>query len=187
MAKVAKKKSEVYKFFIILGIFIAYMVFSVLHFGLSSGILVAVLSWSFFVFCTPIADAGFLLDFPIRLLTGIRMLYTELMVWAFAIAVNLLAVLINPEVYEKTALLHLFKQIITTPWPLGLIVLLSAVGTYISVYLGDDAFDIASSKNKKKKLKGERHKVIYSIVAFVVTIILYVALLKYTHIQIKIG
>ncbi|MCA9340522.1 MAG: hypothetical protein KDA17_06415, partial [Candidatus Saccharibacteria bacterium] len=175
-----------FKFFVVLGLFSAYLVFSVLSFGLKDGVLVALLSWSFFEFCTPIADAGFLLDFPIRLLTGFRMLYTELLVWVFAILINVVSLALWPATYDKTSLLHLFQQILTTPWPLGLIIVLSASGTYLSVYLGDDAFDIASAKNKQQRLRRERMKLLYSLSGFAVTVVLYLVLLRYTHIHIRL-
>lgn len=174
------------KFCIVLGIFSCYLIASVLKFGLSNGVLVALLSWSFFVFCTPIADAGFLLDFPIRLLTGFRMLYTELMVWCFALVLNVISLLFWQSTYNQTPLLHLFKQIITTPWPLGLVIALSAAGTYLSVWLGDDAFDIAAATDKKYRLRQERFKLLYSLGAFVATFVLYVLLLRYTHIHISL-
>ncbi|MCA9308936.1 hypothetical protein KC973_01020 [Candidatus Saccharibacteria bacterium] len=181
-----QKPKGVEKFFIVLSLFSAYLVISVLQFGLSSGVLVALLSWSFFVFCTPIADAGFLLDFPIRLLTGMRMIYTEILVWVFAVVLNIASLALWPATYDRTVLLHLFKQIITTPWPLGLIVLLSAAGTYLSIYLGDDAIDIAHAKNKKSRLRQERSKLIFSLGAFVLTVIFYVLLLHFTHIHIRL-
>jgi hypothetical protein len=72
-----KKHSSFARFMVLVAVLVGYLLFAVHQFGLSNGILVAALSWSFFVFCTPIADAGFMLDFPIRLITGLRMLVIE--------------------------------------------------------------------------------------------------------------
>lgn len=93
------KRAGLSKFLVVLVIFLSYLVVSVLQFGISSGILVALLSWSFFVFCTPIADAGLLLDFPTRILTGMRMLHTEIMVWIVAVILNVTALSLSPGTY----------------------------------------------------------------------------------------
>jgi len=65
------------KFLIVASLFLIYLIFSILSFGLSHGILVSLLTWAFFVFCTPVADAGVLIDFPVRYITGIKMIYSE--------------------------------------------------------------------------------------------------------------
>ena len=95
------------------------------------------------MFCTPIADAGFMLDFPIRLITGLRMLVIEVGVWVFAAALNVFALIFFPEVYQKTVLLELFHKISTTPCPLFLIILLSGFGTFSSLVVCDDSFDLS--------------------------------------------
>ncbi len=169
-----------------MAIVVIYLLISVLQFGLKDGFIVTIVSWSFFVFCTPIADAGFLLDFPVRLVTGVRMLNTEIIVWAIAATVNVITLLSNPAIYQKTALLQLFYQIITKPWPLWLIILLSAVGTFVSIYLGDDAFDIVVSNNKLSMYKRDKIRIYFSAVIFILTGILYFALLYLTHINIKV-
>ncbi len=66
------------------------------------------LTWSFFVLCTPVADAGILLDFPLRLLFGIRMIVSELAVWALAIVLNLATLMLAPEYYQTTFLTRIF-------------------------------------------------------------------------------
>ncbi|MCD6523056.1 MAG: hypothetical protein J7K68_04870, partial [Candidatus Diapherotrites archaeon] len=62
------KRSALFKFLAVLGIVLIYFSFVSMKYGLDKGLLVGLLTWSFFVFCTPIADAGFLLDFPLRIL-----------------------------------------------------------------------------------------------------------------------
>jgi hypothetical protein len=52
------------KFSLVLLIFLGYFIFIAKKYGLQQGLFVSTLSWSFFVLCTPVADAGFLLDFP---------------------------------------------------------------------------------------------------------------------------
>ena len=48
-----------------MGLFFLYFVYLVYEYGIEDGGMVTLLTWSFFVLCTPVADAGFLLDFPI--------------------------------------------------------------------------------------------------------------------------
>ena len=181
-----KKHSSFAKFMVLVAVLVGYLLFAVHQFGLSNGILVAVLSWSFFVFCTPIADAGFMLDFPIRLITGLRMLVIEVGVWVFAAALNVFALIFFPEVYQKTVLLELFHKIITTPCPLFLIILLSGFGTFSSLVVGDDAFDLAVAKNKKEVAKKEKQQLLRSAIVFGGTLVLYIILLRVTHLEIKL-
>ena len=81
-------RETLYKFLILLAVLILYFSYLSYKYGILTGGIVSAITWSFFVLCTPIADAGFLLDFPIRLLFGIRMLHSELLVWAIAFSIN---------------------------------------------------------------------------------------------------
>ena len=82
------KKHSLVKFSLLFVIVIAYMLFVSFKFGAGNGFLITILTWSFFVFCTLIADAGFILDFPNRLITGMRMVHSEMIVWGIAFSVN---------------------------------------------------------------------------------------------------
>ncbi len=75
------KRDSLTKFILILLIFAAYFVFIMNEYGVGYGIAITALTWSFFVMCTPIADAGFLIDFPLRIIANVRMLHTEIVVW----------------------------------------------------------------------------------------------------------
>lgn len=169
-----------------MAVFVFYLGLSVVKFGLSSGVSVAALSWSFFVFCTPIADAGALLDFPVRLITGFRMFYSEILVWIVAFVINLVALTTAPDVYQKTELLKLFHDIITTPWPMWIIILLSAIGTFLSVHLADDTFDIGSAHDRKIAYQKQRTRLVISSIVFALTIIAYIIVLHTTHTHINI-
>ena len=113
--KIETHKEVLYKFIILLSILVLYFGYLSIEYGILTGGVVAVLTWSFFVLCTPVADAGFLLDFPIRLLFGFRMLYSEILVWSIALAINGYAILYNQEAYDKSLLTMLLKKIILTP------------------------------------------------------------------------
>ena len=177
------------KFLIVLSIFLTYLAFTTIKYGLKQGIMVSILTWTFFVFGTPIADAGILVDFPARLLTGIRMIYSEMLVWTTATIINIITLLTNPSIYGKTILLVFLHKILTTPFPLWIIILLSATGTYFSIYFGDEVLDILSSKktNREKYEKHRiKHKIIILVSIIVLTIVLYYFLLHQLNLNIPL-
>ena len=92
-------RKTVLKFLGLVAILLGYFAYLSFKFDVATGGLLAILSWSFFVLCTPVADAGFLLDFPLRLIAGIRMMMTEIFVWVIAISVNTYAIEMVPDVY----------------------------------------------------------------------------------------
>ena len=164
------KRNILKRYLFIVMILAIYLAFSVIELGLSNGILVTFLTWSLFVLCTPIADAGFLLDFPIRLFTRLRMIHSELIVWTIALSMNFFVLLFYPGVYAKTFLLHLFKIILTTPFPYWLIIIISAMGTFLSIYFADELMDVATHKERKKQNKHKR-KYLLIILFFLITLI----------------
>ena len=188
MVKVKPKKNirDIVKFLLVLLVLLAYGLYATYSYGVQQGLSVTLLTWSFFVFATPIADAGFLVAFPIRVITGFRMLYTQIVVWLAAALCVTVYLFLYPEVFSITPLLDLFHKIITTPWPLGLILVLSAIGTFMSVLFDDDVYDVASSSNKKMSLKTSHTKFYYTISIFSATLIIYLWLLSATHISIKL-
>ncbi len=181
------KKHSLIKFIGLVVILVSYLVFMSIKLGPKLGISVVVLTWTFFVFSTPIADAGFLLAFPIRLLTGFRMMYTQLLAFALSLFINLYAFFYFPAIYGKTLLLKLFHQILAHPFPFWGIILLSLIGTLFSIYFGDELIDVSTHKERKKYHK---HLNIYQIIVFLfiigITIILYKFLLVKLGVQIPL-
>lgn len=174
------------KFLLVLAVFLLYFLIIALKYGLADGFFVTILTWSFFVLCTPIADAGFLLDFPVRLLTRLRMLYSEFLVWTIAISLNLYAFFSAAEVYEKTKLLQIFHQILAQPSPFWLIILISATGTFLSVTFGDELLDQIHHKDRLFYHKHKsRHRLIIMIFLTVAAIFLYHLLLNKLGVQIE--
>lgn len=114
-----------------------------------TGGIASVLTWSFFVLCTPVADAGFLLDFPLRLLFGVRMVISEIAVWTLAIAVNVVSLLYFAEYYQTTKLTRLFHAILTTPNPYWSVILLSGAGTFLSIRFADELMDVAHHRERE--------------------------------------
>ncbi len=179
------KRSVFIKFLLILLIFIGYFVFIAMKYGVKDGFLVTLLSWSFFVLCTPVADAGFLIDFPFRLITKVRMVYSEIIVWAIAIFLNVYAFFIQPEVYEKTKILLLFRYILEQPFPFWSIIIISGIGTFMSIRFGDELIDKAKYRQRRLYNKQKyRFKFFGMVFVFLLSVILYDFLLKQLGVQI---
>lgn len=159
--------------------FVGYFLFVAGRLGFENGLIVTGLTWSFFVLSTPIADAGFLLDFPLRLLLGVRMLVSEVIVWVIAISMNLFTLGFRPEVYYSTDLLELFKTILETPWPYWTIIFISAIGTFMSVIFGDELIDKVQHKERKLYKKHKfKYRVLVMVFVIVGAVVLYDVLLK---------
>ena len=181
------KRRAFIKFIIILTIFLIYFAFCIYRYGAQNGVLVSLLTWSFFVLCTPIADAGFLLDFPIRILTGIRMLYSEIAVWIIAIAMNIFFVIFNPSIYSKTLLLKIFYVILTHPIPYWSIIVLSAIGTFLSIIFGDELLDVVFHHERELWKKHHmKYKLILILFVFILIFITYFYLIEHLGIEFEI-
>ena len=137
------KKQLLHKFLLLCVLLAAYFSYLSFQYGVMTGGIASALTWSFFVLCTPIADAGFLLDFPLRLLFGIRMLISEIVVWAIAIAINVISLLFFVEFYQTTKLTMLLHSILTIPYPYWSVILLSGAGTFLSIRFADELMDVA--------------------------------------------
>jgi H+/Cl- antiporter ClcA len=158
-----------------------------LKLGFKDGISITILTWSFFVFCTPIADAGFLIDFPIRLITKLKMVYTEIIVWIVAAIVNVFFFFLNPQIYNSTILLSLFKQILTNPWPFWIIIILSGIGTFLSILFADELMDVKLHKDRKKYHKHvNKYQLLIFTFIIILIIIVYYFLIKKLGIDIPL-
>ncbi len=185
--KIHKHSHPLVKFLGVFLVVIIYSIISIFKFGLDNGILVSFLTWSFFVLCTPIADAGILLDFPLRMIAKIRMIYSEIFVWIIAISSNIFVIIRYPWIYEKTFLLILFKHILLNPIPFWSIIILSAIGTFLSLYFGDEIIDLIKMKNQRRKkylLHKEKYK--FVIYLFILTAIFMVYKFLIDKFRIKI-
>lgn len=173
------KQHVLAKFLIILTILLCYFGFMSYRYGFQSGLSVTLITWSFFVLCTPVADAGFLLDFPIRLITNLRMLISEIVVWILAISFNVYAFFFSPDVYEKTQLLQLFKHILEAPIPFWIIIILSCIGTFTSIYFGDELIDTIKHTQRTEYHKHKyNYRLLLMIFIFIATFVVYDFLLK---------
>lgn len=173
------------KFIVLLIIFFAYAIFVMFKFGVADGLAVTLLTWAFFVTCTPIADAGFILDFPIRLVTGLKMLYSEIIVWVLAIIIILYNLSFNSDVFESFEVLSIFKEIVTTPWPLWGIVIVSGIGTFLSIYIADQIYSMVQAKRHHKHIqKMQLRRLFVEVIMFITVLGIYFMMLSLTHISI---
>ncbi len=182
------KKHSLFRFIIVLLILAAYYIYAQQRFGYKGGFAVTILTWSFFVLSTPIADAGFILAFPVRLVSGIRMVKTQIFAYFVAIAVNFVAIYHYSYLYDRTIILRLSRQIITHLFPYyWLIIALSAIGTFFSIYFGDELMDISKRKEITKYHKHfAKYRFVLFIFIIVFTVILYDFLLENIGIRIPL-
>ena len=166
------------RFLLVFFIFFVYSIFISMKYGAGEGFLLSWLTWSFFVLSTPIADAGFLLAFPLRLILKVRMFVSEIYITIVAILLNLFVYFLRPELYSKTTLLSVFKDIIDQPFPMWTIFILSAIGTFMSVRFGDELFDVVKHEDREFHQKHrKKHKLIFMIFLFAITLVMYNILL----------
>ncbi len=180
------KKRIFVKFLMLITVLGLYIVYLSYKYGMIEGSALGILTWSFFVLCTPIADAGFLLDFPLRVLFRVRMVYAETSVWIIAIATNLFFLLFNPNIYEITFITSLFKKILINPYPYWIIIFISALGTFLSVQLGDELLDLTHFKDAEINHKhGWKFEILFLFFIFILTIIAYHHLLARLGVKIS--
>ena len=137
------------RFLLALALFTAYFFYVVWKFDVGEGSLVALLTWAFFVLSTPIADAGLLLALPARVILGVKMIKTQALAYVLAVALVAWAYFNTPAVFEATILLRAFRFILEHPWPYWALFLISAVGTFSSIYLADEMYDVLSHSKRK--------------------------------------
>ncbi len=163
------KNHQLKRFVAALSVLILYTLYLVWHYG-SSGFSLGIITWSAFVLATPLPDGGVILDFPIRLLTGIRMVFSEIFVWVVAISANVYYLSKHANLYDKNFITSSFKQVLDNPWPNWIIIFISAAGTFLGLYFGDELLDIIFHHQRKKyaKLKPAYQ---FILIVFVVAIL----------------
>lgn len=176
-------KETLLKFLALVLILVAYFSYMSWKYDASTGFGVSVLTWSFFVLCTPIADGGFILAFPIRLLFKVKMSYTQVVLWFVAIAINLYGYFYTPDIYDLTFITQLLKHILSEPYPYWSILIISALGTFLSIYFGDEMMDVASQKDRTKAHRhGFKYRTLLVLGLGILTVTAYYYLLSSLHV-----
>lgn len=167
------------RLFALVAILVGYFLYLSWKFDASTGFGLAVLTWSFFVLCTPIADGGFILAFPIRLLLGIRMSVTQVVLWFVAIGINVAMLRFSQATYGLTLITRLLERILTQPYPYWSILAISALGTFLSIYFGDEVMDSATHpKAAKRQAQSARYKALLVMGLAAMTVFAYYHLLS---------
>ncbi len=181
------KKHSLLRYIILSFFIVAYFVYESKKLGTTGGFLVTILTWSFFVFCTPVADAGFILAFPIRLLIGVRMVYTQIASYFIATMIVLLTLTYQSAIYNTNLILRLFHTILVNPNPYWLIMIISLIGTLMSIYFGDELIDVSHYRERQKYHRHlNKYKIVATIFIVVLTIDLYSFLLHKIGLQIPL-
>lgn len=173
--EVHPKKQLLYKFLLLCILLIGYFSYLSFQYDVMTGGIASILTWSFFVLCTPIADAGFLLDFPLRLLFGVRMLISEIVVWTVAIAINVISLFFFVEYFQTTKLTILLHTILTNPYPYWAVILLSGMGTFLSIRFADELMDVTHHRDREFF---HRHSFKHEIVIIVFFVLILVGYYK---------
>lgn len=173
------------KFAALLAIVVGYFGYMAYKYDAATGFGLAVLSWSFFVLCTPIADGGFILAFPVRLLFDIKMAITQLIVWFLAIAINIYMLWAHAEAYQLSLITQVLHQILVEPWPYWSILIISALGTFLSIYFGDEMMDVTHHNDREKHHKnGFKYRILVTVGLGLLTVAAYYELLSSLNINI---
>jgi len=171
-------KESLLKFIALLLILVAYFLYMSWRYDASTGFGVSLLTWSFFVLCTPIADGGFILAFPIRLLFKIKMAISQAVLWFVAVGINIFMLATTPETYDLTFLTQLLKHILSEPYPYWSILIISALGTFLSIFFGDEMMDVASYKECKHNHRhGLKYRSVIVLGLGILTVVAYYYLL----------
>lgn len=172
-------KETLIKFISLISILIAYFGYVSWEYDASTGFGLVLLTWSFFVLCTPIGDGGFLIAFPVRLVFGVRMIITQIGIWFFAVGINIYFLFFSVNTYHLTFITRLLHYIFIQPFPYWSILAISALGTFLSVYFGDEMIDVTTHKDREKYHRyGFKYRIILVIGMGIVTVTAYYYLLN---------
>lgn len=175
----------IFKFIALLAIVLGYFAYMAYQYDAATGFGLAVLSWSFFVLCTPVADGGFILAFPIRLLFKVKMAATQAVVWFLAVAINLYMLSEHKDTYELSLITQVLQRILVEPWPYWSILLVSALGTFLSIYFGDEMMDVTQHHHRTKHhTNGFKYRIIVVAGLGLLTVAAYYELLSSLNIDI---
>jgi len=181
-------RESLWRFIALIGLLIAYFIYMSWRYDAATGAWSATLTWSFFVLCTPIADGGFIIAFPVRLLFGTRMLVSQIVVWVVAVVINVFALKLSPDHYQDAELTRLLHTILTTPWPYWSILAIAAAGTALSILFGDEMMDVTNHEDRKKFHRhGFKYRVILVAGLGALTVLAYYDLLSHLGVDVKAG
>jgi hypothetical protein len=175
----ASKTSGFNKFVSVLIIVILYAAYVMHKYGLSNGVEITLLTWCFFVFGTPVADAGGLVAFPVRVFTNNPMYNTQLWVYLVATVITGYYAVFHKDKFAFTVVGRILYKMVTQPLSLyGVIIVVSLVGTLISAYLEDSVYSYLVYRENKNK-----GGIALDVAVFVAMWAIYIAVIYHLGIQ----
>ena len=131
-------KFQALKFSITCLLLVWYYGYLVGEFGLAVATQSILLTWTFFILCTPSTNGGIIIDIPFHVITGKRMLYSEIGIWCCALIYNIFMYHFYPAIYFKNPITDLLHQVLSRPWPYWLIIGICFLGTVYTLLVSDD-------------------------------------------------
>ena len=124
-----------------------------IKYGVLIALQVSLLIWSLFILCIPANHGKNVLGIPYKKITGKKLFCPAIYMWSAAILLNMFYYFYNPIMYFHALSTHLLFKIISTPWPLWIIIFASSLAMFYKLFFG------------KKILKSKRglHYVILSL------------------------
>jgi len=142
------ERPNVLKFSILAVVFL-YKVYPIIsQHGILIGGHVAFLFWTFFVICVPIVRGKILIGVPYHYFTGKQLRFPEIFTWIISLGGNMLTLAITDAPYYKSVVTHLLYNIMETPWPLWLVIVVCGVATFYDSLLCNYTHKLTSKKNK---------------------------------------
>ena len=99
----------------LLALWVFVLIYQSWFHSIEVGIHLAILSWSLFVLCIPVAHGRFVFGVPIYLVTGIKV-RPEIFLWTLAMSINVMSLIFMPFVYEDMMLTHFLYRLLVNPF-----------------------------------------------------------------------
>ncbi|MGJ8664253.1 MAG: hypothetical protein ACSHWU_11400, partial [Marinicella sp.] len=89
------------------------------------------------------------------------------------------------EIYAKSPVTEILLTILSTPYPYWGILLISALGTFLSIFFGDEMMDVTSHKELDKHHQhGYKYRIVLVLGLGLLTVVAYYQLLSQLNIHI---
>lgn len=141
-------KLQILKFLFIGSIFCFFTFGFINKLGYIQGFHIVLLIWTFFVLCMPTTNGGIIIDIPYYIFTGRKQVYSELIIWFVALAINFYSFVWTPQVYFSNVITHLLFEILIRPWPRWIIIFLCFIGTFYTLKVSDPSGRISNPMHR---------------------------------------
>lgn len=150
---------------------LAYAIAAIFYYGFVDGLSVTAITWCFFIFATPVANASILLDLPLRLVTQLPMVHIQIYVYLFALFLVFYHIFAKSHLFDLHPHHRILYQMFTRPFSdYGLLLVVCAIGTVATLQIGDGFMDYIMAK--KKMTRKEKHLFLIVCLCFVTYFIL---------------